>query len=159
MFVWQPDNDDADDDLGQYWEAIVKHVESPVRHSLHSFILNVDHEVIRVFREALNGPAGRQTKRGAFLEPDFWYVPIYIRVIVYMFCIWKFAVRSINVCVEMVPLHLLLTLSFTYPNGLILLIYSRASADANLPHNKNVRTALGLEDRARFITSWDAFGM
>ena len=107
MFVWQPDNDtDAhDDDLGKYWEAIVEHLRSPVRHSLHSFVLNVDHEIIRVFREALNGPAGRQTKRGAFLEPDFW-----------------------------------------------------ASADANLPHNKNVRKALGMEDRARFITSWDAFG-
>ena len=72
MFVWKPENDNIDDDLGEYWEAIVKFVRSPVRHSLESFILEVDHDVIRVFREALNGPAGRQTKRGHFMEPDFW---------------------------------------------------------------------------------------
>ena len=59
MFVWQPDDDGFDDDLGVYWEAIVKFLASPARHSLESFILEVDHDIIRTFREALNGPAGR----------------------------------------------------------------------------------------------------
>ena len=34
----------------------------------------------------------------------------------------------------------------------------RASASANLPHNKNVREKLGLQDRARFITNWEGYG-
>jgi len=72
MFVWQPDNEDVEDDLGEYWEAIVSFLQSPVRHSLEAFILEPDHDIIRVFREALNGPAGRTSKRAAFLEPDFW---------------------------------------------------------------------------------------
>ncbi|KAL7533584.1 hypothetical protein ACHAXR_005329, partial [Thalassiosira sp. AJA248-18] len=72
MFVWQPDEDNAFDDLGLYWEAIVKYLASPVRHSLESFILEVDHDIIRTFREALNGPAGRYTMRGINQAPDFW---------------------------------------------------------------------------------------
>jgi hypothetical protein len=56
MFVWQPTKDkngnaDIADDLGTYWEALVKHLKSPVRHSLEAFILQVDHDIIRVFRE------------------------------------------------------------------------------------------------------------
>lgn len=72
MFVWQPDDNSVSDDLGVYWKSIVEYLKSPVRHSLQSFVLNVDHEIIRTFREALNGPAGRQTKQANFLEPDFW---------------------------------------------------------------------------------------
>jgi hypothetical protein len=72
MFVWQPDDNNFDDDLGNYWAAIVKHLESPVRHSLESFILPVDHDNIRVFCEALNGPAGRNTNRSINQAPDFW---------------------------------------------------------------------------------------
>ena len=73
MFVWQPDKEgNINDDLGDYWEAIVRHLESPVRHSLESFVLQPDHDIIRVFREALNGPSGRTSKRETFLEPDFW---------------------------------------------------------------------------------------
>ena len=72
MFVWQPDNGNFDDDLGDYWAAIVKHLQSDVRHSLESFILPVDHDNIRVFREALNGPAGRNTNRSINQAPDFW---------------------------------------------------------------------------------------
>ena len=72
MFVWRAEDGRVDDDLGVYWEAILRHLKSPVRHSLESFILQVDHDIVRTFREALNGPAGRQTKRGTFLEPDFW---------------------------------------------------------------------------------------
>ena len=72
MFVWQPDGGNINDDLGQYWEAIVASLKAPVRHSLESFILQDNHDIIRVFREALAGPAGRTSKRAAFLEPDFW---------------------------------------------------------------------------------------
>lgn len=72
MFVWQPDDDNYDDDLGDYWTAIVRYLESNVRHSLESFILPVDHDNIRVFREALNGPAGRNTNRSINQAPDFW---------------------------------------------------------------------------------------
>ena len=73
MFVWKPDNPkDYNDDLGLYWQALVKFLESPVRHSLEAFILDTDHDNIRVFREALHGPPGRHTKRSAFQEPDFW---------------------------------------------------------------------------------------
>ena len=74
MFVWRPDHDDIEDDLGDYWMEIVRHLQSPVRHSLQSFILQVDHDIIRVFREALRGPPGRQSMRGVSLEPYFWYV-------------------------------------------------------------------------------------
>eukprot|EP00980_Cylindrotheca_fusiformis_P003492 scaffold781_cov132-Cylindrotheca_fusiformis.AAC.11 len=69
LFVWRADEGD---DLGKYWELVVEHLQSPVRHSLEAFVLQDDHDIIRVFREALRGPAGRTTKRGAFLEPDFW---------------------------------------------------------------------------------------
>jgi site-specific DNA-cytosine methylase len=72
MFVWQPDDGNVSDDLGVFWKTIVEYLKSPVRHSLPSFVLNVDHEIIRTFREGLNGPAGRQTKQANFLEPDFW---------------------------------------------------------------------------------------
>jgi hypothetical protein len=72
MFVWRPENDRADDDLGKYFVKIVDHLKSHVRHSLDAFMLDDNHDVIRVFREALNGPPGRQSKRQCFLEPDFW---------------------------------------------------------------------------------------
>lgn len=72
MFVWRPEDDNVDDDLGDYWKAIVQHLKSPVKHSLSSFVLQDDHDIIRVFREALRGPPGRQTARSVFLEPDFW---------------------------------------------------------------------------------------
>ena len=63
MFVWQPENEDfEDDDLGEYWEAIVSFLQSPVRHSLEAFLLEAGHDIIRVFREALSGPAGRTSQ-------------------------------------------------------------------------------------------------
>lgn len=37
-------------------------------------------------------------------------------------------------------------------------VVNRASASSNLPHNKNPRLKLGLQDRARFTTNWDAHG-
>mmetsp|Transcript_15839 Transcript_15839/g.39337 ORF Transcript_15839/g.39337 Transcript_15839/m.39337 type:complete len:1761 (-) Transcript_15839:1193-6475(-) len=70
MFVWSTEIGDSD--LGQFWEAIVKHLEDPVRHSLEAFILHPTNENIRHFREEMRGPAGRITKRAAFMEPDFW---------------------------------------------------------------------------------------
>lgn len=73
MFVWQPrDPTNYTDDLGDYWQAIFKYLQSPVKHSLESFILDDDHDNIRVFREALRGPSGRHTKRSVFQEPDFY---------------------------------------------------------------------------------------
>lgn len=67
--------------------------------------MNDDHEIIRRFREALNGPAGRRTRSSCMQEVDFW-----------------------------------------------------ASTNANLPHNKNSRAALGLKDRARYLTNWGPYG-
>lgn len=67
MFVWKPDNNNVYDDLGEYWAAIVKQLKSPCRHSLDAFLLSEDHDIVRVFREALNGPPGRQSKHA-------WYV-------------------------------------------------------------------------------------
>ena len=73
MFVWQPDKQgDVNDDLGLYWHHIVKYLQSPVRHALEGFILNNDHDIIRVLREALRGPPGRQTMRGTMQQSDFW---------------------------------------------------------------------------------------
>lgn len=73
MFVWKVDKKgDYDDDLGLYWQAIVKYLESPVKHSLDAFILDTDHDKVRVFREALRGPPGRHAKRAVFQEPDFF---------------------------------------------------------------------------------------
>jgi site-specific DNA-cytosine methylase len=73
MFVWQPeDPENYDDDRGEYWQALLKFLESPVKHSLEAFILEENHDNIRVFREALHGPPGRHTKRSVFQEPDFF---------------------------------------------------------------------------------------
>ena len=47
MFVWQPEDGNIKDDLGMYWEAIVKHLQAPTRHSLEAFLLQEDHDVIR----------------------------------------------------------------------------------------------------------------
>ena len=43
MFVWRPENEDIHDDLGIYWEQIVKFLESPTRYSLAAFMLEDDH--------------------------------------------------------------------------------------------------------------------
>ena len=73
MFVWKPDNpDNFDDSLGLYWQALVTYLQNPVRHALDAFILDTDHDNIRVLREALNGPPGRHTKRSVFQEIDFF---------------------------------------------------------------------------------------
>ncbi|OEU08217.1 hypothetical protein FRACYDRAFT_212855 [Fragilariopsis cylindrus CCMP1102] len=73
MLVWQPDDkNDINDDLGDYFEIIVRHLEYKVKHSLEAFVLEDDHDVIRVFREALRGPPGRETKRQEFQAGDFW---------------------------------------------------------------------------------------
>jgi len=72
MFVWRPRNDNIHDDLGKHFVQIVNFLKSPVKHSLDAFMLQPDHEIIRLFREALNGPPGRQSKRSYMLEPDFW---------------------------------------------------------------------------------------
>jgi len=65
----------------------------------------VDHDIIRVFREALRGPPGRQSRRAAFQVPDFW-----------------------------------------------------TSASKNLGHNKVARERSQIDDTARPVTKWGAFG-
>jgi len=65
----------------------------------------VDHDIIRVFREALRGPPGRQSRRAAFQLPDFW-----------------------------------------------------TSASKNLGHNKVARERSQIDDTARPVTKWGAFG-
>ena len=105
MLVWKPRNGDITDDLGDYFIDIANHLKSPSRYPLEAFTLDDNHEVIRNFREALRGPGGRQSKRNAFQEPDFW-----------------------------------------------------TSANANLPHNRNTRRALGLKDKARWLTNWGPHG-
>ncbi|KAL3904761.1 MAG: hypothetical protein SGARI_004775, partial [Bacillariaceae sp.] len=73
MFVWKAeDPNNYDDDLGVYWQALVQFLANPVQHSLEAFILDDDHDNIRVFREALRGPPGRHTKRQYFQERDFY---------------------------------------------------------------------------------------
>ena len=99
MFVWRPTDDDINDDLGQYWAQIVKYLESPAKHAITAFMLEDDHPGklvelkgkdcrrcfmslsslsswtftdVRRYREALNGPPGRQSRRQAFQEPDFF---------------------------------------------------------------------------------------
>jgi hypothetical protein len=77
MLVWRrlkasPGEIFYPDNLGMYWEQALRFLESPVKHSLEAFMLEEDHDIIRIFREALQGPPGRQTKRGNFLEPYFW---------------------------------------------------------------------------------------
>ncbi len=72
MFVWRPENDDVHDDLGIYFEAIVEFLKAPCRHSLEAFMLNDDHDIIRRFREGLNGPDGRKTFSQHCQESDFW---------------------------------------------------------------------------------------
>jgi len=46
--VWKPDHGNVDDDLGDYWHAIVRHLEALVRHSLEAFMFQVDHDIIHV---------------------------------------------------------------------------------------------------------------
>jgi hypothetical protein len=72
MFVWRPENENFNDDLGDYWEAIFRFLESPARNSMEAFILEDDHEIIRTFREGLNGPLGRATKSRVFQQKYFW---------------------------------------------------------------------------------------
>lgn len=72
MFVWKPRNENIADDLGDYFSAIAKHLESPCRFSLEAFMQPDSHENIRKYREALRGPQGRNSRRSAFQEFDFW---------------------------------------------------------------------------------------
>jgi hypothetical protein len=55
MFVWRPEKDNVNDDLGDYWEAIFQFLQSPARNSMEAFILEDDHEIIRTFREGIAG--------------------------------------------------------------------------------------------------------
>ncbi|CAB9508230.1 C-5 cytosine-specific DNA methylase [Seminavis robusta] len=77
MFVWQTNPQPKDgffypDNLGAYWEALVKHLESPVKHPLEAFLLPLDHDNMRAYREALRGPLGRESTRRKAMYPNFW---------------------------------------------------------------------------------------
>jgi hypothetical protein len=48
LFVWQEEDGE---DLGEYWKLLVEHMKSPVRHSLESFVLQEDHDIIRKFKQ------------------------------------------------------------------------------------------------------------
>jgi len=72
MFVWQPENNDIKDDLGHYFQSVVEHLQYPAKHCLEAFLLEVDHDNIRNFREALRGPPGRETKRQVDQMGDFF---------------------------------------------------------------------------------------
>ena len=72
MFVYKVEDGKFDDDMGEYFTRLVEHLKSPVKHSLEAFILDEDHEVVRVFREALNAGPGRHTALMTSLEGNFW---------------------------------------------------------------------------------------
>eukprot|EP00519_Triparma_laevis_P015236 CAMPEP_0182492916 /NCGR_PEP_ID=MMETSP1321-20130603/1957_1 /TAXON_ID=91990 /ORGANISM="Bolidomonas sp., Strain RCC1657" /LENGTH=558 /DNA_ID=CAMNT_0024695551 /DNA_START=172 /DNA_END=1848 /DNA_ORIENTATION=- len=98
--------DDDKDDLGVYYEKLVRHLEEPVKHPLEAFILNMDHEVIRRFREALLSGPGRFSHMSRIAEAPFW----------------------------------------------------DSTTNSNLPHNVTTRRDSGMEQKARFATSWDVGG-
>ncbi|GMH56832.1 hypothetical protein TrLO_g11280 [Triparma laevis f. longispina] len=104
LLVYKTDEDD--DDLGYYYEHLVRHLKEPVKHPLEAFILNMDHEVIRRFREALLSGPGRFSFQKRINEAPFW----------------------------------------------------DSTTNANLPHNVSARRDSGMEQTARFATTWDVGG-
>ena len=68
----EDEDEDEDDDLGPYFQHLVSHLKEPVKHPLEAFILNMDHEVIRRFREALLSGPGRFTSLQKSQEAPFW---------------------------------------------------------------------------------------
>ena len=77
MFVWQPLQQPPKglfdiDNLGDYWEAVVQHLQSPLQFSLDAFLLESDHPIVRAFRESLSGTAGNEGKQGIDVPPHYW---------------------------------------------------------------------------------------
>ena len=77
MFVWQslqqPQRGHFDtDDLGDYWEGVVKYLKTPLRYSLDAFVLESDHPIVRAFRESLAGVADNEAKLKIDVPPHYW---------------------------------------------------------------------------------------
>eukprot|EP00536_Pseudo-nitzschia_multiseries_P018197 jgi/Psemu1/54535/gm1.54535_g len=72
LFIWRNNKGDVEDDLGDYFECLVNHLKSPAKHSLESFLLAEDHDIVRVFREALLSGPGRYAAMAASMVVDFW---------------------------------------------------------------------------------------
>ncbi len=70
LFLWRSDT--PEDDLGDYYQEILKHLETPLLHSMDAFFLPDSHDRIRCFREALRSGPGLMVKRERAKELDFW---------------------------------------------------------------------------------------
>jgi len=70
LFVWR--SEDPDDDLGEYMEEILHHLEAPIVHSIAGFFLPPTHDSIRSMREALRSGPGQILARERARDPDFW---------------------------------------------------------------------------------------
>jgi len=70
LYVWR--SDDPDDDLGEYFQEILDHLQTPLLHSMDAFLLPETHDRIRCFREALRSGPGLMVKRERAKELDFW---------------------------------------------------------------------------------------
>lgn len=70
LFIWRSDN--PDDNLGDYFQIILNHLETPLLHSMEAFLLPDTHDRIRSFREALRSGPGLMVKRDRAKELDFW---------------------------------------------------------------------------------------
>lgn len=51
LYIWR--SDEPDDDLGEYFQEILDHLQTPLLHSMDAFLLPETHDRIRCFREAL----------------------------------------------------------------------------------------------------------
>ena len=70
LFIWR--SEDPDDDLGDYFQEILNHLETPLFHSMDAFLLPETHDRIRCFREALRSGPGLLVHRERAKELDFW---------------------------------------------------------------------------------------
>jgi site-specific DNA-cytosine methylase len=70
LFIWK--SDDPEDDLGEYFEEILEHLQTPLLHSLDAFLLPETHDRLRCFREALRSGPGLLVKRDRAKELNFW---------------------------------------------------------------------------------------
>ena len=70
LFLWR--SDDPDDDLGEYFEQIMKFLETPLLYPMEAFLLPDTHDRIRCFREALRSGPGLMVARERTKELDFW---------------------------------------------------------------------------------------
>jgi hypothetical protein len=60
LFVWQPEL--VGTRVGHLWQELVRYLESPVQHSLDTFLLPSDDDRVRTVREMLRGPIGKMTR-------------------------------------------------------------------------------------------------